>query len=304
MSQAINQFLDYLAFERGLSEKTRAAYGSDLRQFERFLQREGIVTQKPDGTVDYATVGTDPILGFQEAGRQAGLAESTRVRRLVAVKVFFAYLRRERLVPVDVAATIEVGRRHPTLPKNLGQEAMRKLLMVPSDSSPQAQRDRAILELFYACGLRVSELTALNMDAFHFEDGLLRCHGKGAKVRLIPIGSMAETVMQQYLYAIRPLFRPDIHENAVFLNTKGNRISRGGVWRIVRQAAQRAGFPESVSPHWIRHSFATHLLSNGAPIRAIQEMLGHADISTTQVYTHVDVTRLQALHQKFHPRGT
>lgn len=300
MPQEISQFIDMLAFERGLSEKTRSAYESDLTQFARFLVRCG----GPHAAgPSFRDATADQILGFQEEGRQAGLAESTLARRLVAVKVFFAHLRAEGLVPLDVAAPISAGRRSRTLPHVIGEPEVARLLAAPSADTRDGIRDRAILELFYACGLRVSELAELPLDALRFDEALVRCRGKGGKVRIVPLGASAEAALKRYLAEARPKYRPDSAETAVFLNPRGAGISRIGVWGIVKRNACKAGLGEAVSPHWLRHSFATHLLEHGPPIRAIQEMLGHADIGTTQIYTHVDARRLHGAHAQFHPRA-
>ena len=300
MSQEISQFIDFLAFERGLADKTRSAYESDLTQFARFLVRCGVAQ---DGRPSFRETTADHILGFQEEGRQAGLAESTLARRLVAVKVFFAYLRAEDLVSVDVAAPISAGRRSRTLPHVIGEAEVARLLAAPSADTRDGLRDRAILELFYASGLRVSELAELTRDSLRFEEALVRCRGKGSKVRVVPLGASAEAALKRYLAESRPKYRPAPLEPAVFLNPRGAGLSRVGVWGIVKRNACKAGLGEAISPHWLRHSFATHLLANGAPIRAIQEMLGHADIGTTQIYTHVDARRLHGVHAQFHPRA-
>ncbi|MGI5869765.1 MAG: tyrosine recombinase [Kiritimatiellia bacterium] len=300
MSPEISQFIDFLAFERGLADKTRSAYESDLTQFARFLVDCGV---EEGGRPSFRRATSDHILGFQEEGRQAGLADSTLARRLVAIKVFFAYLRAEGLVPVDVAAPIAAGRRSRILPHALSEADVARLLAAPSDDTRDGLRDRAILELFYACGLRVSELAELALDALRFEEALVRCRGKGAKVRVVPLGASAEAALKRYLAESRPAYRPAAAEAAVFLNPRGAALTRAGVWGIVKRNAAKAGLAEAVSPHWLRHSFATHLLANGAPIRAIQEMLGHADIGTTQIYTHLDARRLHGAHAQFHPRA-
>lgn len=300
MTSEISQFIDFLAFERGLSEHTRSAYESDLSQFAAYLvKRGGPHASRPS----YREVATDDILAFQEAGGKRGFADSTQARRLVAIKVFFAYLRSENMIPVDVADPITAGRRGRTLPHVLSESAVVRLLEAPSDATRDGKRDRAILELFYASGLRVSELSELKLDALRFDEALVRCFGKGSKVRLVPLGSSAEAAVKRYLEESRPKYNPDPGDATVFLNRSGGGFSREGIWSLVKRYSKKAGLGDAVSPHWLRHSFATHMLGNGAPVRVIQEMLGHADIGTTQIYTHVDSGRLRGVHRQFHPRA-
>ena len=300
MSSEISQFIDFLAFERGLSEHTRSAYESDLSQFAAYL----VTCGGPHvGRPSYRDVATEDILAFQEEGGKRGLADSTLARRLVAIKVFFAYLRSENLIPVDVADPITAGRRGRNLPHELSEAAVASLLEAPSAATRDGLRDRAILELFYACGLRVSELAELKLDALRFDEALVRCFGKGSKVRLVPLGSTAEGVLKRYIAEARPKYNPDPTDATVFLSRSGSGFSRTRLWGIVKGYSKKAGIGDAVSPHWLRHSFATHMLGNGAPVRVIQEMLGHADIGTTQIYTHVDSGRLRGVHRQFHPRA-
>lgn len=300
MSSEISQFIDFLAFERGLSEHTRSAYESDLTQFAAYLvKRGGLHASRPS----YRDVTTEDILSFQEEGGKRGFAASTSARKLVAIKVFFAYLRSEELIPKDVADAITAGRRGRNLPHVLSEAAVVKLLEAPSAVTRDGLRDRAMLELFYACGLRVSEISELKLDALRFDEALVRCLGKGSKVRLVPLGSRAETAVKSYIAESRPKYNPDPTDATVFLNRSGSGFSREGIWSLVKRYSKKAGLGDAVSPHWLRHSFATHLLGNGAPVRVIQEMLGHADIGTTQIYTHVDSGRLRGVHGRFHPRA-
>lgn len=288
--------MDYLAFECGLAKNTRAAYASDLARFADFLARR-------HKRVDVSTVTTDDILSFQEEEQRAGMADSTIARRLVSIKGLFAYLRAENIIATDVAHAIGARRQGRTLPHVLSLSQVEALLNAPSSTTRDGIRDRAILELFYACGLRVSELADLPLDGLRFDEALVRCFGKGSKVRLVPMGATAETALKHYLAASRPKYVPRPDEQHVFLNSRGAGLSRVGVWGILKRHAKQAGLGDDVSPHWLRHSFATHMLGNGAPIRTIQEMLGHANIGTTQIYTHVDSARLRNIHERFHPRS-
>lgn len=296
MTSLINPFVDYLAFERGLSKHTRTAYASDLARFADFLARRYT-------HFDASAVTTDDILSFQEMEQRAGLADATLARRLVSIKGFFAYLRAENIIAVDVAHAIGARRQGRTLPHVLSQDQVEALLNAPSLTTRDGIRDRAMLELFYACGLRVSEVAGLPLDGLRFDEAFVRCLGKGSKVRLVPMGSTAEAALKHYLAASRPKFVPRSDEQHVFLNPRGAGLSRVGVWGILKRHAKQAGLGDAVSPHWLRHSFATHMLGNGAPIRIIQEMLGHANIGTTQIYTHVDSARLRDIHERFHPRS-
>lgn len=296
MTSLISPFIDYLAFERGLAKNSRAAYASDLARFADFL-----VSRYEHFDVRFVT--TDDILSFQEAEQRAGMADATIARRLVSIKGFFAYLRAENILSVDVAHAIGARRQGRTLPHVLSQAQVEALLNAPSSTTRDGIRDRAILELFYACGLRVSELAGLPLDGLRFDEALVRCFGKGSKMRLVPLGASAEAALKHYLAVSRPKYLPVPSEQRVFLNPRGDGLSRVGVWGILKRHAKRAGLGDDVSPHWLRHSFATHMLGNGAPIRIIQEMLGHANIGTTQIYTHVDSARLRDIHEQFHPRA-
>ena len=300
MLSEISQFIDYIAFERGLSKNTRLAYESDLSRLAEFLCRCG---GSHASGMSVRDVTTDEILSFQEEGRHAGMSDATLARRLVAIKVFFAYLRSENMIEIDVADTITAGRHGRTLPHVLSEADAASLMNTPSAGTRDGIRDRAILELFYACGLRVSELAELPLDALRFEEALVRCLGKGSKVRLVPMGSTAEAAVRLYLSQSRPKYNPDPLDQHVFLNRFGEGFTREGIWGVVKRHSQKAGLGDAVSPHWLRHSFATHMLAHGAPVRIIQEMLGHADIGTTQIYTHVDSARLRGIHSEFHPRA-
>jgi len=314
---AVADWLGFLAYERGLSPRTRRAYADDLRALARHLGAP------EDAWPDWTAVGTPQLLGFLEAMRREGMSESTRARRLVAVKGFFAHLRSEEKIASDPAAALVQARRTRVLPHALPQAAVGGMLdeadaaasgggtaetdaRDPAGASRarrDALRDAAILELLYGCGLRVSELAGLPLDAVRFDEALVRVRGKGSKERLVPLGGRAEEALRAYLRDARPLYRPAPGEPRLFLNRFGRGLTRTTVWTLVKRHAARAGLPAGTSPHWMRHSFATHLMGNGAPVRVIQEMLGHADVGTTQIYTHVDAGRLSSVVRSFHPRG-
>lgn len=295
-SDAVRSFLGFLAYERGLSPRTRAAYANDLAAFAAFL--------RPDGAEpDWRAVRGPDLVRFLGKCRADGLAETTRARRLVALKGFFGYLRAEGRIAADPAAAVAQPRRARVLPHALPREATERFFAPAAGDEKEALRDRAILELLYGCGLRASELAEMPLDAVRFEEALVRVVGKGSKTRLVPLGTKAEEALRAYLGEARSKFGPAPGEPRLFVGRGGRGLSRQSVWKIVKARAAEAGLPPGVSPHWLRHTFATHLLSNGAPVRAIQEMLGHADIGTTQIYTHVDAGRLSAVVKKFHPRG-
>jgi integrase/recombinase XerD len=295
MNALVQQFLDYVSVERGLSGNTRDAYGADLGSFIGFLGKRGV-----DSVND---VTRSHILDFLMAEREKGLSVNSVSRRLVAIKVFFRFLLQEGLVAGDITEAMDSPRLWRILPGTLSQREVERLLAVPPGEDRLLVRDRALLELLYATGLRVSELVNLTLQDLHLEDGYLRCFGKGSKMRVVPFGGKARAALERYLRDGRPAFaRPDSgHE--VFLTYRGRKFSRKGLWKLIKQHARRANIEKAVSPHTLRHSFASHLLANGAPLRVIQEMLGHADIATTQVYTHVDKDRLRSVHSQFHPRG-
>jgi integrase/recombinase XerD len=295
LNALIDQFLDYVALERGLSENTREAYGRDLRSFAAFCDHRGI--RSPH------RVSRKVILDYLTAERERGLSVNSVSRRLVALKVFFAYLQREELLDRNVTEAMDSPRLWRILPGVLSMKEVDRLLSSAVGDGRIAVRDRALLELMYATGLRVSEVATLKLEDIHFDSECLRCTGKGGKARVVPFGGRARDELQRYLAEARPSFEGDKTGREVFLTYRGAPFSRKGLWKLIRTYARRAGISKSVSPHTLRHSFASHLLANGAPLRVIQEMLGHADIATTQVYTHVDEGRLRAVHARYHPRA-
>ena len=294
----VRDWLGFLSFERGLSKRTRDAYAGDIAGFAEFLRE-----RRGGAAPDWAAVRTDDVSGWVADCVRRGDVASTRARRLVAVKGFFAYLRGEGRIEVDPAAILSQPRRPRVLPHSVSREEAARLLEAPSPDTPEGLRDRALLEVLYGCGLRESEAARLPLLAVRFGEGTLRIRGKGNKERVVPLGSRAEEALRAWLERGRPAFRPAVGEPHVFLGAKGRPMGRESVWRAVKKHAAAAGLPPTVSPHWLRHSFATHMLSGGAPIRVIQELLGHADIGTTQAYTHVDASRLSSIVGSFHPRA-
>jgi integrase/recombinase XerD len=291
----LDEFRSFIALERGLSPRTVAAYGADLEGFLAHLEAKSLT--------DPERIGRGDILDYLERSQDEGLQAATLARRLVSVKVFFRYLVQERVLSDDITEVMEGPRLGRILPGFLSLSEVEALLAVYPGHDVLERRNRAIMETFYATGMRVSELAALRLDGLHLREGYVRVSGKGNKERVVPLGVPAQGALASYLAEVRP--RLDTTERAiqVFLSFRGRPLTRERLWAIVRTAAQRAGIQRPVYPHMLRHSFASHLLQGGADLRVIQEMLGHADIATTQIYTHVDRDRLVQLHRQFHPRA-
>ncbi len=294
----LNYFLEYLVAERGLSPNTVAAYEADLRAFILFLEE--------NGTGGFAAADREIILDFLGCQRDAGMETATLARRLVSIKMLFRHLADEKRIPEDVTAVMDSPRLWRLLPDFLSETEVEAFLKAFSGSSadPLECRNRTILELLYASGLRVSELAGLSLTAVDFDGELLRVVGKGAKTRIVPAGRIALRQLRRYIEEARPsLVEKQPRSPYVFVSRNGRKLNREWIWKLVKEAALRAGIAKNIHPHTLRHSFASHLLAHGADLRVIQEMLGHADISTTEIYTHVDKSRLAALHHRFHPRG-
>lgn len=296
MRVMVDQFLDFVSLERGLSPRTREAYASDLHRFAAHVGRKGIDSVN--------ALRRDHVLAFLMDEKNAGLSATTLARRLVAVRVFLRYLQNEGLLAHNVTDAMDSPKLWKKLPEVLSQREVSGLLDVPDTARRLGLRDRAILETLYGCGLRVSELTGLKLADLHFDGGYIRCIGKGNKERVVPLGRQAAEQVQRYLAEVRPTLLPkDSMEQGVFISQRGKPIDRRTVWSLIRKHAKGAALGRDVSPHTLRHSFASHLLAHDAPLRVIQEMLGHADIATTQIYTHVDQKRLKQVHRSFHPRA-
>lgn len=295
MQALLDQFLDYVQLERGLSANTQAAYAADLRSFLEALRGQSLRSLN--------NVTRDHVLNYLMAEKDRGLSTRSLARRFVTIKIFFRYLAQEGLLSVNVTEVMDSPRLWKLLPDTLSPQEVERLLKAPSLSTPLGLRDHAILETLYATGLRVSELCALTLDSIHLENGFVRCVGKGNKERIVPLGRAAAAAIRTYLEESRPLLLKDRTRRDLFVTQRGAAFSRQGLWKLIKGCARQAGLAKNVTPHTLRHSFASHLLSNGAPLRLIQEMLGHADISTTQVYTHVDSARLQSIHARYHPRA-
>lgn len=293
----IRQFKGYIAIERGLSENTSDAYESDLEDFVKYLSESGFTS--------YAEIEREDIEDYLFHCKERNFEASTMARRLVCLKVYFGYLFQDKIIPVNILEVMDAPKIWRTLPDSLTpQEIERMLAVYPVNAQDHLSiRNRAILEVMYACGLRVSEAVTLTTSAINTDDCIVRIRGKGSKERLVPIGHHAMQAIARYLTKVRPLHKKSAETSALFLSYRGKPLDRERIWMIIKDTAIEAGITKEIHPHTFRHSFATHLLENGADLRMIQEMLGHADISTTQIYTHVDSRQLLSVHKKFHPRA-
>ncbi|MFL5465177.1 MAG: site-specific tyrosine recombinase XerD [Gemmatimonadaceae bacterium] len=291
----VERFDDFLALERGASVQTSRAYKLDVARFVTYAAVKGASSP--------LDVGARTLREFVYHLKDLGLAPASIRRNVSAVRTYFKFLLAEGHVVRDPSERLEAPKRWRTLPEVLGVEEVEKLLAAPSLDEPLAFRDRAMLELAYGAGLRVSEWISLTVRDVMLQDHLVRVFGKGAKERLVPIGRRAIGAIAIYLRELRPSLEKGEGKGVLFLNARGQPLSRMGAWKILRKYVEQSGITKPVSPHTLRHSFATHLLEGGADLRAVQEMLGHVDISTTQIYTHVDREYLRSVHKQFHPRA-
>ncbi|WP_102027130.1 site-specific tyrosine recombinase XerD [Salirhabdus sp. Marseille-P4669] len=295
MDHAVKDYLHYLSIERGLSQNTVSSYNRDLVQYTKFLQQKCEL-------IEVKEVQRVHIMQFLNSLYDANRSVSTIARILSTIRSFHQFLIREYDVNHDPSLHIETPKKNRTLPKVLSSNEVEMLLDL-SGNDPLRIRNKAMLEVLYATGLRVSELLSLTMNDMHLTMGFVRCIGKGSKERIIPLGSHAQKAIENYLEHSRSKLLKGKREEAVFLNHHGRPMSRQGFWKILKAIAKDKGIKKELTPHTLRHSFATHLLENGADLRAVQEMLGHADISTTQIYTHVTKARLKDVYKNFHPRA-
>jgi integrase/recombinase XerD len=289
----LDAYLAYLDLERGLARNTRESYQRDLEQCAAFVSRRG--------ASDWRTLTAEQAGAWVRSLSRG--APSSQARRLTALRMFARFMVRERLRPDDVTQLLAGPRLVRKLPQTLSAQEIGKLLASPSGGDPASLRDRALLELFYSSGLRVSELAAVNLQQVDLEGGYARVFGKGSKERVVPMGARARDAIAAWIASGRPHYVKPKTRSELFLSSRGTALSRVALWGIVKKHARRAGIKQVVKPHLLRHSFATHLLTGGADLRAIQEMLGHASISTTQIYTAVEGRRLLDQHARYHPRN-
>lgn len=295
LSLHIDFYLLHLATERGLAGNTVEAYAEDLADIARFLEKNGVN--------NWPELDSLHALSYLAHSQKAGLAPTTRARRLSAWRGMVRYLLVEGVLKKDPLIDLSGPGKNDNLPEFLSRDEMARLLKAPDESTPLGLRDGALLELMYAAGLRVSEVINLEMNQVQFQVGCLLVRGKGSKERLVPVHQIALARLRGYLDGARLALMNGLRHEIVFVNNKGARLSRMGVWKLLQKYALKAGVSTKISPHTLRHTFATHLLEGGADLRSLQLMLGHSDIGTTQVYTHISQGHLSQIHSKYHPRG-
>jgi integrase/recombinase XerD len=295
MQEWLTKYLNYLLIERGVAQNTLEAYGHDLRHFLAFIQQKGFINLQE--------VTPEIVIEYLIQVKSEGLSANSMNRALAALRGFYKYLLMEKKIEQTPLANIELAKVWMRLPDTISKEEMEVILAQPGDQTPAALRDTAMLELLYATGIRVSELVNLTMNSINWQVGFLTVMGKGSKERIVPVGKTAYDCVRLYVDKARPQLMQKKSTDVLFLNRFGGKFTRQGFWKMVIRYAKKAGLQKKVHPHTFRHSFASHLLEGGADLRTVQVMLGHADISTTQIYTHITRDRLKEIHQKYHPRG-
>lgn len=295
MNELLSSFLEYLSVERGLAKNTIVAYKRDLKSYITYLRTKDIT--------DINSSNRAIIVAYLLEMQKKGKASSSISRACAAIKAFYHFLFREHIIREDPTVDLDTPKLEQRLPKVLNTQEVKKLLSQPDTTNPLGIRDKSMLELLYATGMRVSELISLSIEDVNLETGFLRCMGKGSKERIIPVSSIALKCLQEYILTAREKLLMGKKTKVLFLNRQGNPITRQGFWKIIKRYSKQAGINKKITPHTLRHSFATHLLENGADLRAVQEMLGHADISTTQRYTHLTRSRIKQVYDKTHPRA-
>jgi len=293
--RCLDRYQSFLVVEKGLSRKTVSAYSADLIRFGRFLEKKE--------TTAVADIDTQLILGYLIHLRKQGLSARSRARHLISLRGFFTFLTREKIIDTHPASQIDLPKTGMQLPDVLSVADVEALINAPDRTKPEGLRDAAMLELVYGAGLRVSELIGLEMTGINLEAGFVRVFGKGGKERVVPVGRMAIEAIRMYLEHSRPRLLKNGSSPHLFVTRRGGGMTRQSFWNLIGRYSRLAKLKKKVTPHTLRHSFATHLLEGGADLRAVQTMLGHADISTTQIYTHVAQRQLMEAHKKYHPRG-
>ncbi|MEO6847101.1 MAG: site-specific tyrosine recombinase/integron integrase [Chthoniobacterales bacterium] len=296
MQDFIEQFILYIATEKGLSTNYQISMRQCLEEFLKWKQTK-------DAAVSAGSCELEELTDYLSHCKSRGLAAGSIKLHAVALRVFFRYLTVQKIIPKDPTEFLDLPRIGGYLPETLNIPEVTRLLEAVQEDNPLGKRDRAILELLYASGLRVSELCNARLETLSLDEGWIRVVGKGNKVRMVPVGTKACETISRYLDQERPGLVGKKTGGEIFLSVRGKKLTPARIWQLLKEVAKRAGLETNVYPHLLRHSFATHLLANGADLRIIQEMLGHADIATTQVYTHVDQKQLKSVHKRFHPRG-
>ena len=295
MTDAFVQYIQYLVVEKGIAGNTRDAYSRDLNRHRAFLEEKA--------AQDFRGVTPALIVDYLVVLKQSGLSANSMNRALAALRGFYDFLIREKCIEESPLAHIEASKVWMRLPDTISPSEMELILSQPGADTPQAVRDTAILELLYATGLRVSELISLLMNSVNWQVGFLTVIGKGSKQRVVPIGRKAYDALKKYVDEARPKFLPGKATDVLFVNRFGAGFTRQGIWKVILGYVKKAGLQKKVHPHTFRHSFATHLLEGGADLRTVQVMLGHSDIATTQIYTHISRERIKDIHSRYHPRG-
>ncbi len=301
MKDHLEDFLHYMTVERGVSPNTLAAYRNDLSQLIEYLESQNLGVRRP---VSWADVSEQTMSEYVLHLHDLGYSETTRARKIASAKSLFGFLVMEQTIESNPTVNLGSPRIGRSLPDPLTIEEIERLLEVPAAlDTPEARRDLAMLDLLYATGMRVSELTALDLEDLDVADGSVRCLGKGGKERIVPIHDGAVDLLKSYIQNVRPILAGSKTPTALFLNRRGNRLTRQGFWLILKRYTETAGLNGRVTPHTLRHSFATHLLRGGAPLRHVQELLGHASITTTQIYTHLTSEHVRSEYDSAHPRA-
>jgi len=295
MESALKEFIYFLSVEKGLSNNTLDSYQRDLRKFFLFIEKNNI------NEIEH--ISRNVITDYLLEQKEKGMAATTLTRNLASIRSFYQFLQKEQIITENPSLELETLKTEKKLPHVLSFSEVELLLNQPESGNTIGQRDKAMLELLYATGMRVSELVSLDVSDVNMKMGFIKCIGKGKKERMIPLGSIALLNVQEYLKSSRPKLLKHKEEKAIFLNQKGTRLTRQGFWKILKKYTLIAGIRTDITPHTLRHSFATHLLENGADLRSVQEMLGHADIATTQIYTHVARSKIKEIYNQTHPRA-
>ncbi|MCU0666809.1 MAG: site-specific tyrosine recombinase XerD [Candidatus Omnitrophica bacterium] len=294
MRELIDSFLDYISVERGLAVNTINSYRDDLEAYFAFLESQKIAL--------LSQTNRNNISGFMLKQKDRGISAVSISRRLAAIKSFYRFLVRERVLKEDPTSLVDSPKLWKKIPETLSLSEVEALLNAPDSRDTQGIRDKAILEILYATGMRVSESAHLKLKEVNLDVGFLRCIGKGNKERVVPVGKKAIACVRKYLESSRPKLLGKKESEYLFISRLGGRLSRQSLWKIIQRYSRQAGIKKHIKPHILRHSFATHLLEHGADLRSVQEMLGHANISTTQIYTHINKDRLKSIHRMYHPR--
>jgi integrase/recombinase XerD len=296
MDKQLHLFIQYLTLERDLSRNTLESYKRDLAQYVHFIQHQGIAAWRETGKAH--------IMAYLNELKKIGRASATLSRTMVSLRAFYQFLLKERQIDQDPSLNLETPKMEKKLPGILSIQDIEILLEAPLTSQANGSRDKAMLELLYATGIRVTELTSLNLDDVNLQMGYIRCVGKAGKERMIPIGSMSARCLEAYITGMRSkLLKQSEALDALFIGHLGTRMTRQGFWKIIKRYAQETRILKPITPHTLRHSFAAHLLENGADLRTVQEMLGHADISTTQIYAQITKAKMKEVYNRTHPRA-